>query len=231
MKGRLSFRSSEAKEQPICRNRDEEKFPIRVKELSKRNRSHLLHHLLGLSKEDRLLRFGAMLSDELIFKYVQAINFSYDKIFGVYDGRCTLLAAGHLAFAPRDAVPALSEVTEKERIAELGVSVSASARGCGIGTKLFKRAAIHCRNADVDTLTVHCLFSNRKMMHIAHKAGMDIHRAYDEADAYLKLPPADPSSMMQEALQEQAAALDYAFKSRIRACSRLLGRLFGTEKK
>src|SRR3569623_1862955 len=198
MKGRLSFRSSEAKEQPICRNRDEEKFPICVKELSKRNRSHLLHHLLGLSKEDRLLRFGAMLSDELIFKYVQAINFSYDKIFGVYDGRCTLLAAGHLAFAPRDAVPALSEVTEKERIAELGVSVSASARGCGIGTKLFKRAAIHC--------------------------------AYDEADAYLKLPPADPSSMMQEALQEQAAALDYAFKSRIRACSRLLGRLFGTEK-
>lgn len=231
MKGGLSFRLRAAKTQSLCRDGAEEKFAIRIKELSMRNRSHLLRHLLGLSAEDRLLRFGAVLSDESIAEYVQALNFSRDRVFGVYDGRFALVAAGHLAFAPRAALPALSETTEKERIAELGISVSASVRGRGIGTDLFKRAAIHCRNADVDTLAMHCLSSNRKMMHIAKKAGMDIRYAYGEADAYLRLPPADPSSMMQEALQEQAAALDYAFKSRVLAFGRVLIRLLGGRNK
>jgi hypothetical protein len=43
-----------------------------------------------------------------------------------------------------------------------------------------------CRNNDVDTLYMHCLSSNKTMMHIAKKAGMEIHRDYGEADAYLK---------------------------------------------
>ncbi|MGZ8316076.1 MAG: hypothetical protein ACXW3B_13010, partial [Telluria sp.] len=43
-------------------------------------------------------------------------------------------------------------------------------------SKLFERAAIHCRNQDVDTLYMHCLSSNKVMMHIARKAGMEIQR-------------------------------------------------------
>ena len=42
---------------------------------------------------------------------------------------------------------------------------------------------------DVDTLYMQCLSSNQTMMHIAKKAGMEIHREYGEADAYLRLPP------------------------------------------
>jgi hypothetical protein len=65
------------------------------------------------------------------------------------------------------------------------------------------------------------------MMHIAKKAGMEIHRDYGEADAYLKLPPANPASMLQEALDEQFAVLDYTLKANRRAAVKWLGRLIG----
>lgn len=78
------------------------------------------------------------------------------------------------------------------RVAECGVSVDAAARDLGVGSTLFQRAAIHCRNAYVDTLYMQCLSSNKVMIHITKKAGMEIHRDYGEADARLKVPPADP---------------------------------------
>jgi GNAT superfamily N-acetyltransferase len=202
-----------------------EKFPVRVKALAERDRRRLLMHFLALNESDRLLRFGTVLPDELLTRYVQKLNFSRDTVFGVYDARFRLMGVGHLAFAPREALPAMRDVTTKERVAEFGVSVSAEARGMGIGSKLFQRAAIHCRNADVDTLYMHCLSSNRTMMHIAKKAGMDIERSYGEADAYLKLAPASPATVMQEAVEEQVAMLDYTLKANTRAASKWLANL------
>jgi GNAT superfamily N-acetyltransferase len=110
-----------------------------------------------------------------------------------------------------------SKATDKERVAEFGVSVSRSARGRGVGTRLFERASVHCRNSDIDTLYMQCLSSNKTMMHIAKKAGMEIQREYGEADAHLHLPPPSPGSVMREALEEQAALIDYAVKRNARA--------------
>lgn len=206
------------------------RFTVRVKELSERDRRRLLMHFLALDNNDRLLRFGSVLPDELITKYVQRLNFARDTLFGVYDPKFKLVGVGHLAIAPRDTLPVVSGVTAKERAAELGVSVSACARGMGIGTKLFERAAIHCRNADVDTLYMQCLSSNQTMMHIAKKAGMEIHQAHGEAEAYLKLPPADPGSVLREAVEEQAAVLDYTFKANTRMATKWLQNLSGHKK-
>ncbi|HYD81860.1 MAG TPA: GNAT family N-acetyltransferase [Paucimonas sp.] len=201
--------------------REEEQLPpkptIRVKEMSERDRRRLLMHFLALGDEDRRLRFGSVLPDALVTKYVQRIDFRRDTIFGVYDSRFRLVGVGHLAFVPRDMLPAINGATEKERIAELGISVLESARGLGIGSRLFERAAIHCRNADVDTLYMHCLASNQTMIHIARKAGMEIQHDYGEADAYLKLLPPSPVSVLQEAVEEQVAMFDYALKANARA--------------
>lgn len=203
---------------------------IFVKELSRRARKRLLRHFLALSSGDRLLRFGSVLSDDLVSRYVENIDFSRDTVFGVYDRKLRLLGVGHLAFAPREALPSVSASTTKERVAEFGVSVAASARGMGVGSRLFERAAIRCRNVDIDTLYMHCLSSNKVMMHIAKKAGMAIHRDYGEADAYLKLPPANPASVLQEAVQEQAAMLDYTFKANLRAALKWLSNLPGIKR-
>ncbi|EKU84386.1 GNAT family N-acetyltransferase [Massilia timonae] len=187
--------------------------PVLVKELGERDRRRVLRHLLALDSNDRLLRFGSMIPDEQITAYVDKIDFSRDIVFGVVNNVFQLVGMGHLAFASADG----RKSTTKQQVAEFGVSVSKSARGQGVGTRLFQRAAIHCRNSDVDTLYMQCLTSNQTMMHIAKKAGMRIKREYGEADAHLELPPPSPGSVMAEALEEQFAAIDYTVKANARA--------------
>lgn len=204
---------------------------IRIKELTERDRRRLLMHFLALGEQERVMRFGSALPDELVTRYVQKINFSRDAVFGVYDDALKLLAVGHLVYSPRGTVPGLAAATERERIAEFGVSVLAPYRGQGIGTRLFERAAMHCRNDDIDTLYMHCLSSNESMIHIATRAGMTIHRDHGEADAYLKLPPADPASLLQEVFDEQAASLDYTLKANTRALGKFIKDLPGAKGK
>ncbi len=191
---------------------------VLVKELSERDRRRILRHFLALDSNDRLLRFGSMIPDEQITAYVNKLDFKRDIVFGVVNRVFQLVGVGHLAFAPADK----GKPTQKARVAEFGVSVSKSARGQGVGSRLFQRAAINCRNADVDTLYMQCLTSNQTMMHIARKAGMEIKREYGEADAYLQLPPPSPGSVMAEALEEQWAVIDYTVKANARAAMKWL---------
>jgi GNAT superfamily N-acetyltransferase len=199
------------------------KRPVLVKQLEERDRRRMLKHFLGLNDSDRLLRFGTVLPDEQVEAYVNRIDFTRDAVYGVVNRMFRLVAVGHLAFAPKEKIPAGTAATTKDRVAEFGVSVSASARGLGIGSKLFERAAIHCRNSDVDTLYMHYLSSNQTMMHIAKKAGMEIQRERGEADAYLRLLPANPASMLQEAIEEQVATIDYNFQANRRFAQKFFG--------
>jgi RimJ/RimL family protein N-acetyltransferase len=196
---------------------------VLVKQLAERDRRRMLKHFLALDNSDRLLRFGTVLPDEQVQKYVERIDFTRDSVYGVYNRVFKLVAVGHLAFAPKEKIPAGAAGTTKDRVAEFGVSVSDSARGLGIGSKMFERAAIHCRNSDVDTLYMHCLSSNQTMLHIAKKAGMEIQRERGEADAYLRLLPPNPASMLQEAIEEQVATIDYNLKANKRFAQKFFG--------
>jgi RimJ/RimL family protein N-acetyltransferase len=177
---------------------------ILVRELHAGHREKILTHLLELSDTDRTLRFGMYTSNEVIERYVASIDFLNDSVFGVFDNELRLIGLAHLGY------PLFGNQTNKT--AEFGVSVSEAGRGKGIGSALFKRAATHARNTNIEILYVHCLSSNKVMMHIAKKAGMDIEFSYGEADAYLRLMPPDNSSIISEAVQAQVADIDYAIK-------------------
>jgi hypothetical protein len=62
------------------------------------------------------------------------------------------------------------------------------------------------------------------MMHIAKKAGMEIERDYGEADAYLRVLPPSPGTVLQEAIEEQFATIDYTLKANTRAAAKWFGR-------
>ena len=187
--------------------------PVLVRELASKDREQMLTHFLSLDEEDRLLRFGQMVPDHVIENYVRTIDFGRDTVFGVFDHALELIGVGHLAYLP---------VEGDKRTAEFGVSVLESARGRGVGSKLFERAAIRSRNTRVTMLYMHCLSRNATMMHIAKKSGMRIEYAYGEADAYLSLPPADHSTILAEMLQEQAAVFDYALKRQAHRTSKFI---------
>jgi len=181
---------------------------IPVRELHAGHRDEILSHLLQLNDEDRRLRFGTQTPDEVIAHYVEHLDFNKDTVFGIFDDDLKLIGMAHLAYLP--------ESKNQTRAAEFGVSVLPEGRAQGLGTALLQRSAVHARNTRIETLYVHCLASNKAMMHLAQKAGMRVEYAYGDADAYLKLSPASPATIVEEAANEQWADLDYAIKSNLK---------------
>ena len=181
---------------------------VPVRELHAGHRAEILQHLLRLNEEDRRLRFGTQTSDAIIQRYVEHLDFNKDTIFGVFDLNLKLIGMAHLAYLP--------EIKGQARAAEFGVSVLPEGRSQGFGTALLQRSAVHSRNTRIEALYVHCLSSNKAMMHLAQKAGMSVEYAYGDADAYLKLAPASPSTIVEEAANEQWADMDYALKQNLK---------------
>lgn len=193
---------------------------VPVRELHAGYRQEILDHLLQLNDEDRRLRFGIQTPDEVICQYVECLNFNRDAIFGVFDLDLKLIGMAHLAYLP--------EHQGQARAAEFGVSVLPEGRSQGLGTALLERSAVHSRNTRIETLYVHCLANNKAMMHLAQKAGMTVEYAHGDADACLKLSPANPATIVAEAANVQWADMDYALKENLKRSNQawwwLLGR-------
>jgi len=173
-----------------------------IRTLADRHRPRVLSHLLGLDDEDRLRRFGHLATDERIRHYAAQLDFQRDEVFGCFDRSLQVVAMAHLAH-------------EGEGVAEFGISVSAHARGEGLGTALFDHAVTHARNRGVHTLVIHLARDNTAMLAIVRRAGARV--AFEGGDVVAELPlPADTlGSQIAELLGHQAAALDYRIKMQV----------------
>jgi RimJ/RimL family protein N-acetyltransferase len=180
---------------------------VLAKRLSPASREALRRHFHALEANDRRLRFGSMISDAGIDSYLAQIDFERDAVFGVFDDELNLAGVAHVAVSGG--------------VAELGVSVSQSHRGRGVGSTLFDRAGMFARNHLVRILFMHCLTENQAMMHLAKKSGMRIVTASGEADAHLELPPGDPASITREMMQERIAVFDYALRAQVLSARRI----------
>lgn len=179
---------------------------VPIRSLTPRHRTHILAHLLALTPRDRYLRFGHAVSDALVRKYVDGLDFDRDEIFGVFDRRLKLIATAHLAYPDEP----LEDV--RSTLAEFGVSVAATARGRGYGRHLFGHAVMHARNRGTDRLLIHALTENKVMLHIARAAGATVHREGTESEAWLLLPPDTLSSQLEALMESQAAEINYQLK-------------------
>ena len=199
------FFRSPGEARPLAANGHTYAQPIMVpiRSIGPSHGARIAAHLLSLSPQDRYLRFGYMANDEQVQRYVDGLNFERDEIFGIYNRKLELIAMAHLAF---------STDGKLSSCAEFGVSVLATARGRGYGSRLFDRAVIHARNEGVDMMFIHALTENTAMLNIARKGGATIERDGSESEAYLKLPPADLDSRMTEMVEEQIAQTDYRLK-------------------
>ncbi len=187
---------------------------VPVHRLAETARAKLREHFLSLDGNDVRLRFGAPLGPDGITAYVDGIDFDTDAVFGVYDDELGLAAVAHLAFGADGA--------------ELGISVLPKFRSRGIGSALFARAVEHARNRFVTRMYMHCLSENAAMMHIARKSGMKICVDTGEAEAFLKLAPADHASLSGELMGQRLALFDYALKTQAAALRRITGSAGGS---
>ena len=174
---------------------------IPIRQLSRAERPSLYEHFLTLQQNDRRLRFGTPLSDHSVREYVERIDFGHDAVFGIVDDELRLLGVAHVARASGHA--------------ELGVSVLEGHRSRGIGGALLARAHMHARNWGMRELFMHCLTENAAMMRLARRQKMDIVAEAGEADAWLKLPPADAASHFGAVFAQRIALFDHALKSQL----------------
>ncbi len=176
---------------------------VPIRSLSPRHRDRIIKHLLKLDARDRYLRFGYAANDEQVRRYVEQLDFERDDIFGIFNRRLELISMAHLAFAGHP---------EHEKCAEFGVSVLKSARGKGLGARLFARAVLHARSKNVSMMFIHALSENTAMLKIARNAGATVERDGSESEAYLALPPANLDSRVSEIVEQQWAEMDYRLK-------------------
>jgi GNAT superfamily N-acetyltransferase len=168
-------------------------------ELHANERRQLLTHLLALDAEDRHLRFAHVLSDDGVRHYVEDIDLTRDVVFVVTDSDLAIIGAAHLA--------------REEGHAELGISVLTQSRGQGIGGALLARCAARARNWGMRVMFMNCLVENAAMMHLARKQGLKIGVSGAEAEAFVRLPRANLTSLAAEAVAEHLGLFDHAQKS------------------
>jgi GNAT superfamily N-acetyltransferase len=142
--------------------------------LQRHERESVAIHFLALSPKDRVLRFGAAVSEYAVRDYVEGIDFDRDVVFGVLDARGELIGAGHLA--------------RSEGFAELGLSVLSGHRRLGIGSALVSASCLRCHEWGVSELFMQCAATNVAMRNLAHKHGMRVLLDGSEVDAFLPVP-------------------------------------------
>jgi GNAT superfamily N-acetyltransferase/uncharacterized coiled-coil protein SlyX len=191
-------------------------YMVPIRSLGPNHRDRISAHLLSLGPHDRYLRFGYIAQDEQVIRYVEALNFERDEIFGIYNRRLELIAMAHLAYAPDDSC---------KSCAEFGVSVLATARGRGYGARLFDRAAMHAANDGVSVMFIHALSENETMLKIARRAGARVEREGMESEAYLQLPASTLNSRMTEMVDEAVALTDYRIKRQVKKFRSFLAEL------
>ena len=166
-------------------------------------RAGVLEHLLALPAADRRLRFGGALPDAGIERYVERLDFSRDRVFGILGLDLRVIGVAHLA------------LDRAQRFAELGLSVEPAQRGRGLGYALLQRAKLHAVNLGFRTLFMYCLTENRTMLHLAHKAGLKVVVERDAADAHLRLEAPNYGAVAQEAVEDQIALIDLFWKQQL----------------
>jgi GNAT superfamily N-acetyltransferase len=182
---------------------------VRISSLKPEDKPQIARHLFSLSEHDRYLRFGFIASNAHIQSYVDSLNFARDHVYGIYEGRASLVAVAHVAHMSAPNQTPFSFGLGSSHCAEFGVSVLASHRGKGYGGRLFNRAVTHARNQGVSQFHIQALTENAQMLSIAKKRGAILVNYGSETEAHLQLPKADFDSRLSELVAEHYGNVDY----------------------
>ncbi|HUD24696.1 MAG TPA: GNAT family N-acetyltransferase [Burkholderiaceae bacterium] len=159
----------------------------------------LASHYLALTASDRFLRFGWVLTDVDIVAYVENLFRSIGNVFVVVEPAPDISGALHLEFGGGGA--------------DLGLSVSAWARGKGIGTLLLERAGLLARARGASTLFVRNLNFNTALQRLAHRVGIRIACAPSARSTRLELPAGNPRAARCDPFAGSITLADHSLRS------------------
>jgi RimJ/RimL family protein N-acetyltransferase len=149
---------------------------ILYKLLGPEHQPEIVDHLLGLDREDRVLRFSIPIPDQIIRGYCARWHFDRDIVTGAWDnGR--LIGMVHL--------PVYDE--RVGTVGEVGVSVAADYRKHGVATQLTARTLLEAKRRSLARVYIHFLTRNRPMNRLARRFTDAIVMDEDESHAMIDL--------------------------------------------
>lgn len=176
-------------------------IPRKLTELDTRK---IVNHLTSLHGEDRRLRFGGLVTDNIIEQYVEKSFDGKSKWFGVDHIDGGIVAACHAAIMDNGE-------------AELGCSVHPDYRNQGLAQEMFDRAVTWLRTQGVKEVFMHCLTENAAMRHIALKNDMAVVSCQGESDAKIEVAAATPVTIIQDVYLDRVALYDMLVKNNFSA--------------
>lgn len=154
-------------------------MPWRLRELGDEDKSRMLAFFLGLNKDDRNARFHFNVSDQVLFNYVQKIDFKTCTAVGAFlDGE--LLGIAELYIEPSQEGRGIEE-------GELAIALTGSLRGSGISAVMMD--FLKKKAASLGLVRIHLAFipSNIPMRKVAAKIGMFETGSFDHRIAQASL--------------------------------------------
>jgi GNAT superfamily N-acetyltransferase len=165
----------------------------------------LASHFLALSATDRFLRFGGAVPDADIVAYVESLLQQTGDVFLVVETAPDISGVLHVEFTNNGA--------------DLGLSVSARARGKGIGTLLLERAKLLASARGASTLFVRNLNLNPSLRRLAHRLGIQVLFAPSAQSIRLDVPAPAPSSGACDPSVGTITLVDYSLRSQSSAAA------------
>jgi len=156
-------------------------------------------HLKSLDDNSKHLRFGCMMSDEVIDQLCSRFETETDKniLFCVENDDLEFVAVGHIAL---------------QQEMELAFSVLEEYQGQGLGNLLFKRTIQWCRTHNRLKGNMVCLSHNSVIKHLCIKYGIRLSSADGETLADIELDHPDITTYLTEVNDSNLAVMDYLGK-------------------
>lgn len=156
-------------------------------------------HLKSLDINSKHLRFGCMMSNEVIDQLCDRFESEPDKniLFCVENDQLEFVAVGHIAL---------------QEEMELAFSVLKEYQGQGLGNLLFKRTIQWCRTHKKLKGCMVCLSSNSVVRHLCAKYGIRMKNDGGEILADIELDHPDIATYLTEAADSNLAVMDYLGK-------------------
>lgn len=171
-------------------------------------------HLKRLPEDDRYCRFRSITSDETIEAYVKSIkNNPNEIVIAHYGDDCGIDGALQLSIIDS------TIAWVRKKIAELSMSVLVESRGKWIADALIEHAILHARALQIEQLVTTCNATNRPMIRLVKKIGMEVDGDIDEKSAELSLEKPGIETIGLDMFRQQLWMFDLVQKTTASAVS------------
>ncbi len=147
--------------------------PVIIKRVA--DKHSLKEHFNKLSEEDKYLRFGYMIKNDAVDKYIDSTYLSTNHVWYAVHFEGRIIATSHVI------------IDTNNSLSEFGLTVDQYYRGRGIAKKLFAASLELCKEHKIKKIILFCLAQNMVMRHIAKQFGSVATNASDVTESHINL--------------------------------------------